>query len=146
MLTVTLINGNLKVHIRQFYVNEDGETKAGRIGITLSVEEFTEFVPQVQYSIARYELRDTGISSPFAVFQAKPIFPDLDSIFCYHCHHLKILFLPFETMNFWTAFPNLHCHHRPFLIYHCWSILLWKRFCLILVQRKDSRDIIKTLC
>ena len=35
MLTVTPFNGNLKVHISQFYVNENGETKAGRIGITL---------------------------------------------------------------------------------------------------------------
>ena len=58
--------------------------KAGRIGITLSVEEFNELVkliPQIQESIARYEFRDTGISSPFAVSQAEPIFPDLDSVF-----------------------------------------------------------------
>ena len=31
MLTVTPFNGNLKVHIRQFYVNENGEMKAGRL-------------------------------------------------------------------------------------------------------------------
>ena len=36
MLTVTPFNSNLKVHIRQFYVNQNGEIKAGRIGITLS--------------------------------------------------------------------------------------------------------------
>ena len=51
MLTVTPFNGNLKVHIRQFYVNGNGEMKAGRIRITLSVQEFNEFVkliPQVQ--------------------------------------------------------------------------------------------------
>ena len=29
----------------------------------------------------RYELRDTGISSPFVVSQAEPIFPDLDTVF-----------------------------------------------------------------
>ena len=40
-----------------------------------------KLIPQVQDSIAQYELRDTGISSPFAVSQAEPIFPDLDSIF-----------------------------------------------------------------
>ena len=40
MLTVTPFNANLKVHIRQFYVNENGEMKASRIGVTLSVEEF----------------------------------------------------------------------------------------------------------
>ena len=70
MLTVTPFNGNLKVHIRQCYVNENGETKAGRIEITVSVEEFNELVkviPQVQDSVAQFELRDTGISSPFEV-------------------------------------------------------------------------------
>ena len=37
MLSVTLFNGNLKVHIRQFYVNRNGEIKTCRIGITLSL-------------------------------------------------------------------------------------------------------------
>ena len=82
MLTVTLFNGNLKIHIRQFYVNENGEMKAGRIGITLSVEEFNELVkliPKVQDSISRYELRDTEISSnPFELDH--PVF-DLDTVF-----------------------------------------------------------------
>ena len=84
MLTVTPFNGNLKVHIRQFDVSGNGEMKAGRIGITLSIEEFDKLVtliPWVQDSIARFELRDTGIgSSPFAVSQGEPIFPDLDSV------------------------------------------------------------------
>ena len=65
MLTVTPFNTNLKVHIRQFYVNENGEMKAARIGIALSVEEFHELVKlisKVQESIAQYELRDTGPS------------------------------------------------------------------------------------
>ena len=44
MLTVTPINGNLKGHIKQFYVNENGEMKTGRIGITLPVQEFDELV------------------------------------------------------------------------------------------------------
>ena len=69
MVTVTPFNATLKVHIRQFYVLENGKIKASRIGVTLSVEEFNELVkliPKVQDSIARYELRDTGISSgPF---------------------------------------------------------------------------------
>ena len=50
MLTVTPFNGNLRVHIRQFYVNQ---MKAGRVGITLSVQEFDELVkhvPKVQDS------------------------------------------------------------------------------------------------
>ena len=85
MLTVTSFNGNLKVHIRQFYVNGNGEMKVGRTGVTLPLEELKELVtlmPQVQDGIERFEFRDTGIaSSPFAVSQAEPIFPDLDSIF-----------------------------------------------------------------
>ena len=85
MSNVTPFNGNLKVHIRQFYVNGNGEMKAGRNGITLSLEEFDKLVsliPQVQDSSARFELRDTGIdSSPFAVSQEESFFPDLDSVF-----------------------------------------------------------------
>ena len=62
MLTITPFMGKLTVHIRQFYVNEKGEKKPGKNGITLELEEFGELVklvPKVQYSIARYELRET---------------------------------------------------------------------------------------
>ena len=52
---------------------KNGETIAGRIEITLSVEEFSELV-KLQDSDARYELWDTGISSPFAVSQAEKFF------------------------------------------------------------------------
>ena len=69
MVIVTPFMGKLKVHIRQFYVNEEGEKKPGKNGIVLDLEEFealVKVVPKVQYSIARYELKDTGIpSSPF---------------------------------------------------------------------------------
>ena len=81
IVTVRPFNTNLKIHIRQFYVNENGET-ASRIGVTLSVEEFNELVkliPKVQESIERDQLRDTGISSgPFEL-----VFPvlDLDTVF-----------------------------------------------------------------
>ena len=67
MVTVTPFDGNLKVHIKQFYVNNNGEMKAGRIRITLSVEEFNKLVkliPKVQDSIAQYKLQDTGPSPP----------------------------------------------------------------------------------
>ena len=56
----------LKVHIRQFYMNEKGEKKPGKNGIVLELEEFkavVKLVPKVQDSIARYELKDTGIPS-----------------------------------------------------------------------------------
>ena len=69
MVTVTPFMGKLKVHIRQFYVNEKGEKKPGKNGMILELDEFkalAKLVPKVQDSIARYELRDTGIpSSPF---------------------------------------------------------------------------------
>ena len=59
MVTVTPFMGKLKVHIRQFYVNENGEKKPGDNGMTLEFEEFealAKLVPKVQDSIARYEL------------------------------------------------------------------------------------------
>ena len=74
--------GKLKVHIRQFYVNGNGEIRPGKSGITLQIEEFYELVkliPQVKTSIERYEREDTRIpSSPF-----KLDFPvvDLDTVF-----------------------------------------------------------------
>ena len=37
IMTVTPFNANLKVHIRQFYVNGNGEMKVSRIGVTLSL-------------------------------------------------------------------------------------------------------------
>ena len=46
---------------------ENGEMKASRIGVTLSVEEFNELVkliPKIQDSIAQYKLQDTGPSPP----------------------------------------------------------------------------------
>ena len=60
-------NATLKVHIRQYYVNENGEIKASRIGVTHSVEEFNELlklIPKVQDSITQYKLQDTGPSPP----------------------------------------------------------------------------------
>ena len=82
MVTVTPFLGKLKVHIRQFYVNENGEKKPGKNGIVLNLEEFealVKVVSRVQDSIARYELKDTGIPSiPF-----EPDLPvlDLDTVF-----------------------------------------------------------------
>ena len=82
MVTVTPFMGKLKVHIRQCYVNEEGEKKPGKNGIVLDLEEFealVKVVPKVQDSIARYELKDTGIpSSPFEL--DLPVL-DLDTVF-----------------------------------------------------------------
>ena len=69
MVTVTLLIGKLKVHIRQFYVNGNGKIKPGKSGIVLEIEEFyklVELIPHIKRSIERYELKDTAInSSPF---------------------------------------------------------------------------------
>ena len=85
MVTVTPFNANLKVHIRQFYVNENAEMKASRIGVTLSVEEFNKLVkriPKVQDSIAQYKLQDTGPSPPSSLPNLPPpiIDPSLEKI------------------------------------------------------------------
>ena len=37
MLTVTPFNGNLKVYIRQFYLDGNAEMKVGRTGFILSL-------------------------------------------------------------------------------------------------------------
>ena len=64
MVTVTPFMGKLKVHIRQFYENEKGEKKPGKNGKVLEHGEFealAKLVSKVQDSIARYELKDTGM-------------------------------------------------------------------------------------
>ena len=83
MVTVMPFNATLKVHIRQFYVNENGEIKASRIGVTLSVEEFNELVkliPKVQDSITQYKLQDTGPSTPPPPPDLPPLLIDLEKI------------------------------------------------------------------
>ena len=80
MVTVTPFMGKLKVHIRQFYVNGNGEIKPGKSGIVLEIKEFDKFVELIpQESIERYELKDTVIpSSPFQL--DLPVL-DLDTVF-----------------------------------------------------------------
>ena len=82
MVTVTPFMGKLKVHVRQFYVNGNGEIKPGKSGIVLEIEEFYKFVeliPQIKRIIERYELKDTVIpSSPFQL--DLPVL-DLDMVF-----------------------------------------------------------------
>ena len=88
MVKVTPFMGKVNVYILQFYVNGNGEMKPGKSGRTLKLKEFEELmklIPKVQESIARYELRDTGIpSSPLELD-----LPVLDLQFSYHLIHLK---------------------------------------------------------
>ena len=44
MVTLTPLMGKLKVHIRQFYVNERGEKKPGKSGIALEIQEFNKLI------------------------------------------------------------------------------------------------------
>ena len=82
MVIVAPFMGKLKVHIRQFYVNEKGEKEPGKNGIALELDEFealAKLVPKVQDSIARYELKDTGI--PSSSFKLDLPVLDLDTVF-----------------------------------------------------------------
>ena len=82
MVMVTPFIGKVNVYILQFYINGNGEMKPGKSSITLELEEFEELVkliPKLQDSIARYELRGTGIpSSPLGL--DLPVL-DLDTVF-----------------------------------------------------------------
>ena len=82
MVTVTPFMGKLKIHIRQFYVNGNGEIKPGKSGMVLDLKEFdklVELIPQIKESIERYELKDSEIpSSPFQL--DLPVL-DLDTVF-----------------------------------------------------------------
>ena len=82
MVTVTPTMGKLKVHIRQFYVNGNGEIKPGKSGIVLDLKEFdklVELIPQIKESIERYELKDPEI--PSSPFQLNLPVLDLDTVF-----------------------------------------------------------------
>ena len=82
MVTVTPFMGKLKVHIRQFYVNGNGEIKPGKSGIVLDLKEFdklVELIPQIKESIERYELKDSKI--PSSPFQLDLLVLDLDTVF-----------------------------------------------------------------
>ena len=78
MVTVMPFNASLKVHIRPFYVKENGEMKANRVGVTLSVEEFdvlVKLIPKIQDSIAQYKLHDID-PSPSPLIDLEKILTD----------------------------------------------------------------------
>ena len=146
IVTVTPFNTNLKVHIRQFYVNENGEI-ASRIGVTLSVEEFNELmklIPKVQESIAGYELRDTGISSgPFELVLAVL---DLDTVFLPSLQSQELLPIiqDKERLDSQPKFPSPPPSTSPDVPPPLIDPSLEKTL-IGLSQKKNSRDIIKIL-
>ena len=82
MVTVTPFMGKRKVHIRQFYINGNGEIKPGKSGIVVEIEKFyklVELIPQIKRNIERYELKDTVI--PSGPFQLDLPVLDLDTVF-----------------------------------------------------------------
>ena len=110
MVTVTPFMGKLKVYIRQFYVNGNGEIKPGKSGIVLEIKEFgklTKLIPQIKESIESYELKDTVIpSSPFQL--DLPVL-DLDTVFLPSPPTQETTSIPQDEEHFdsETIFPSL---------------------------------------
>ena len=118
-----------------FSVNVKGEKKPGKNGITLELEEFRELVkviPKVQDSIAKYELRDTRISS--SPFELDLRVLDLDTVFLPSPpsqEPIPVIQNFFKVLSLFQSFKVLHHHHLLLLMYpHHSSTLLLKRFCL----------------
>ena len=64
-------------------MNENGEIKANRIGITFSVEEFNEsveLIQKIQDSIAQYKLQNIGPSPPPPLPVLSPPLIDVEKI------------------------------------------------------------------
>ena len=129
----------VNVYILQFHVNGSGEMKPGKSDITLELEEFEELVkliPKDQDSIARYELRDTGIlSSPSEL--DLPVL-DLDTVFLPSLPSQKPIPI-IRDKELWIVNPNfLHHHHRSFPICHHSSSLPLK-ILMSIPQRNEKR-------
>ena len=115
MVTVTPFMGKLKIHIRQFYVNGNGEIKPGKSGIVLDLKEFdklVELIPQIKESIERYELKDSEIpSSPFQL--DLPVL-DLDSLLTISTI-ARTYFNPSRRETFWQSSQiSFTTIHQPF--------------------------------
>ena len=71
MVTVSVFQSTVKLHIRQFYKNYYGKLRAGKTGITISVEEFqevTKLIPKLQQDILNMNfksLEDENLKSYF---------------------------------------------------------------------------------
>ena len=71
MVTVSVFQSRVKLHIRQFYRDYYGKLRAGKTGITISVEEFQEFtklIPKLQQGVLNINFKLLEDEKPEVVF------------------------------------------------------------------------------
>ena len=71
MVTVSVFQSGVKLHIRQFYRDYYGKLRAGKPGITISVEEFQEFtklIPKLQQDVLNMNFKLLEDEKPEVVF------------------------------------------------------------------------------
>ena len=71
MVTVSVFQSWVKLHIRQFYTDYYGKLRAGKTGITISVEEFQEFtklVPKLQQDVLKMNFKMLEDEKPEVIF------------------------------------------------------------------------------
>ena len=71
MVTVSVFQSRVKLHILQFYRDYYGKLQAGKPGITISVEEFQEFtklIPKLQQDVLNMNFKLLEDEKPEVVF------------------------------------------------------------------------------
>ena len=71
MVTVSVFQSRVKLHIRQFYKDYYGKLQPGKTGITISVEEFQEFtklIPKLQQDVLNINFKLLEDEKPKVVF------------------------------------------------------------------------------
>ena len=71
MVTVSVFQSRVKLHIRQFYRDYYGKLRVGKTGITISVEEFQEFtklIPKLQQDVLNMNFKLLEDENPEVVF------------------------------------------------------------------------------
>ena len=71
MVTVSVFQSRVRLHIRQFYRDYYGKLRAGKTGITISVEEFeelTKLIPKLQQDVSNMNFKLLEDEKPEVVF------------------------------------------------------------------------------
>ena len=71
MVTVSVFQSRVRLHIRQFYRDYYGKLRAGKTGITISVEEFeelTKLIPKLQQDVLNMNFKLPEDEKPEVVF------------------------------------------------------------------------------